>query len=247
MSRDTTLTTNGAAGTTTPGSVSRLLGVVLAPRETFEQVARAPRWLVPLAIVAAVGAAAVGGFLFTEVGQQAWLDRAVMQQEDFGFEVSDEQYARMEAMAPAAGYLGIAQMTIGVPLIVLCLSGILYVVFNVVGGGDATFRQLFAVVVHSTAIWALGWLFVTPLNYARESLSSPTNAAVFFPMLDEGTLPARLLGMIDLFLAWWVVVLAIGLAVLYRRRTRPIAIALFIIYAVIAAAVAGVMTAMGGA
>ena len=29
--------------------------------------------------------------------------------------------------------------------------------------------------------------------------------------------------MIDMFLIWYVLVLAIGLAVLYRRRTQPIA------------------------
>ena len=39
--------------------------------------------------------------------------------------------------------------------------------------------------------------------------------------------------MIDIFLVWWLVVLAIGLGVLYRRRTQPIAIGLFAVYAVI--------------
>ena len=40
--------------------------------------------------------------------------------------------------------------------------------------------------------------------------------------------------MIDLFIVWWVIVLAIGLGVLYRRRTQPIAITLFGVYTVIA-------------
>ena len=38
--------------------------------------------------------------------------------------------------------------------------------------------------------------------------------------------------MIDLFLIWWLLVLAIGLAVLYRRKTQPIALALYGVYAV---------------
>ena len=41
--------------------------------------------------------------------------------------------------------------------------------------------------------------------------------------------------MIDLFLVWWVVVLAIGLAVLYRRRTGPVALSLLGAYVGIAA------------
>ena len=38
-----------------------------------------------------------------------------------------------------------------------------------------------------------------------------------------------LLGTIDLFMVWYVIVLAIGLGVLYKRRTQPIAIALFVV------------------
>ena len=45
-------------------------------------------------------------------------------------------------------------------------------------------------------------------------------------MLPEQSFIGNLLGAIDIFLIWYVVVLAIGLAVLYRRRTQPIAISL---------------------
>ena len=51
-------------------------------------------------------------------------------------------------------------------------------------------------------------------------------------------MPARFLGMIDLFLVWWVVVLAIGLAVLYKRRTGPVAFSLLGAYIGIAAVIA---------
>ena len=52
--------------------------------------------------------------------------------------------------------------------------------------------------------------------------------------------------MIDLFVVWWVFVLAVGIGVLYRRRTQPIAMGLFGTYAVIALAVAAVMSRLGG-
>jgi hypothetical protein len=45
---------------------------------------------------------------------------------------------------------------------------------------------------------------------------------------------------------WWLFVLAVGLAVLYRRRTQPIAFGLFGVYAVIALGVAAVMSRLGG-
>ncbi len=66
------------------------------------------------------------------------------------------------------------------------------------------------------------------------------------PMVPEGTFLAYLFGAIDVFLIWWVLVLAIGLAVLYRRRTQPVAVTLFVIYGVIALCYAGVRSWMGG-
>ena len=90
-------------------------------------------------------------------------------------------------------------------------------------------------------------LFVYPLDYARASLSSPTNLGVFMPFLDENTFFARLIGAIDLFLIWWLVNLAIGLGVLYKRRTGPIATGFLSVYLVIALVIAAIKTALAGA
>jgi hypothetical protein len=107
-------------------------------------------------------------------------------------------------------------------------------------------KQVYAVVVHAGVIQALAQLFTGPLNYFRQSMTSATSLSVLLPMLPDGSFAARLAGMIDLFLIWWVVALAIGLAVLFRRRTQPIAISLFAVYAVIALGAAAVMSRLGG-
>ena len=240
-------TVDAGAAPARPGVLGRALGVIFSPRETFQHVAADPKWFAALALVAVVGALAVGGFLMTEVGQRAWLDQAVTQSEAWsGAPVSDQQYAGMERMAPYASYMAIAQMVIGIPLVLAVLSGVLFAAFNAVLGGASTFRQLFAVVVHSTFIWVVGWIFVMPLNYARESMSSPTNLSAFVPMLDEQAFFTRLLGAVDLFMVWWTIVLAIGLAVLYRRRTQPILFAFLGIYAVIAIGVAAFLASRNG-
>jgi len=133
------------------------------------------------------------------------------------------------------------------PLVSAILSGIFLGVFNAVMGGNAKFKQVFAVVVHSGVVIAVQQFFVLPLDYFRESLSSPTNLAVFVPMLDENTFVVRALGAIDLFLIWWMVNLSIGLAVLYSRRTGPIATTMIAIYLALALVIAGVKTALAGA
>jgi hypothetical protein len=52
--------------------------------------------------------------------------------------------------------------------------------------------------------------------------------------------------MIDLFWIWYLLVLSIGLAVLYRRRTQPIAWSLYGVYAALVLVFAAVMSALGG-
>jgi len=126
------------------------------------------------------------------------------------------------------------------------IAGIFFLVFNAALGGDATFRQLFSVIVHAGVISAAAQFFIAPLNLIRGSMESATNLGVLLPMLEEGSFLARLLGMVDLFVLWWVLVLAIGLGVLYRRRTQPIAFSLLGVYAVIAICVAAIMSRLGG-
>lgn len=226
---------------------ARLIGVLLSPRSAYADVVARPRWFGALAVVVVVSAAAVFTFMSTEVGQQAALDMQMRQMESFGRTMTDAQYQRMEQMAGYSRYFGAVSQLITLPLMALIVAGIAFAVFNAALGGDATFKQTYAVVAHSGIVIAIQQLFVLPLDYARETLSSPTNLAVFFPFLDENSFPARLLGSIDLFVIWWAVNVSIGLAVLYRKRTGPIATTLLVIYVTIGLVIAAVKTALAGA
>lgn len=216
------------------GVLGRFIGVLVSPRDTFATVCAQPRWLGITAIGVGIVVVCVSALLGTEVGRQALLDEQVRAIESFGGEVTDQLYAQLERRLPYAAYIGAGQFLFGLPLLMLVVSGLLFGVFNAGLGGEATFRQVFAVVAHSLVIIAVGQVFVAPLNYVRESMSSPTNLGVFLPMLEEGGFLARFFGSIDLILVWWVVVLAIGIAVLYRRRTQSVLAAFFGVYFVIA-------------
>ena len=74
-----------------------------------------------------------------------------------------------------------------------------------------------------------------------------TTVASLLPMIPDQSFLGHFLGAIDVFMIWYIVILAIGLAVLYRRRTQPIAISLFGFYAVIAIVIAVVKSRAGGA
>jgi len=236
-----------ATQTPTPGLSlwARIWGILSSPKETFADIVARPRWFGMMVAVILVTTVFMGGFLMTPVGKQAYVDNSVRSTERFGGQVNEQQYAMMEKMAAYAAPITVVAVAVFTPLMWAIVAGLLFAVFNAAMGGDGSFKQVFAVVAYSSAVSIVQQVFVTPLNYVRESMSSATNLAVFLPMLDEGSFLARLLGMVDLFIVWWVIVLSIGLGVLYRRKTGPIAIGLFAVYGVIAVIVAALFGRAG--
>jgi hypothetical protein len=228
------------------GFFGRVVGVIVSPKETFGHIARDPRPFAMLAFVSLVAAVGTAIFFRTEVGQLAWLDAAVRQREAFGAEVDDTQYAAMERIAGFMGYIVPVYSLVVGPLVTMILAGIIKAAFAIISGAEATFKQTLGVVAASGVVVLVQQCFVLPLNYFRETMTSATSLGAFLPMLPENSFPARFLGTIDLFLVWWVMVLAIGLGVLFRRPTRTIALTLFGIYLIIALAVATVTTMAGG-
>jgi len=239
--------TETTATASTPESLpARFLGVIFSPRATYASVAARPRWFGMLALVAILAGGGTFAFMSTEVGRQAWLDAAVRQQESFGRTLTDDQYARLEQMQRFAPYFGAVPL-VALPALTAIVAAVLLGVFNALLGGDASFAQVFAVVAHSSAVLPVAQVVALPIAYARETLSGVTNLMVFFPFLDENSFAARFLGTIDLVYVWWIVSVAIGLGVLYRRKTGSIATSLLIAYAVIALVIAAIKTAASGA
>src|SRR5206468_1722433 len=74
---------------------------------------------------------------------------------------------------------------IAIPIVVAIMSGILLGIFNALLGGDATYKQVFAIVSYAGVITVVQTVFAIPLDYVRQTLSSPTTLGVFVPFLDE--------------------------------------------------------------
>jgi uncharacterized membrane protein len=225
--------------------LARFIGIITSPRDTFQAVVAHPKWFGMLALATVIIAAGVALPMTTEAGKAAALEQQVRQMESFGFEVSDQQYEGMRRGMAIAPYTTGASILVFSPIVTVIIAAILFAVFNAMMGGEASFKQLFAVLVHASVISAVQQLFTGPLNFFRGSMQSATNLAVLLPMIDEKSFLGRLLAMVDFFLIWWVVVLAIGLGVLYRRRTQPIAVGLFVVYGIIAVGAAAVMSRLG--
>jgi hypothetical protein len=216
------------------------------------------------------------GFLRTEVGRQALVDQWERTAIAFGQPVDDASYARMEETAANGSFsvlYAAATALANGPALVIAISGLLFFVLNRRSGADRgnergadpgnhrganpgnhggadpsgpRYLHLLTVVSYAGVILALRQVIATPIDYVRESIASPTTLVQFFTMLDESSPLARFLGVIDLFVVWWIVVLAIGVSVLYQRPTRRLALAFTGAYVALALLAALAMAVSGG-
>jgi hypothetical protein len=234
-----TSTAPAAGSTPAPKNLlARIIGVMTSPKATFQSIVASPKWLGVLACTTLAAAIFTALPLTTEAGRQAAIDKQVSQMQSLGFQVTDDAYQRMEQGAARMPYVtGISVLVVS-PIFGAIIAGILFAIFNAAMGGEATFKQVFTVLAHAGVISTTGAVFGGIVNYFRQRMDSITNLGSLVPMLPEKSFVANFLSAIDVFIVWWLIVLAIGLAVLYRRRTQPIALTLMSIYGVIALAIA---------
>jgi hypothetical protein len=225
---------------------ARLVGVVRSPRVLFASLATRPTWadvlLATLLVTAACGMMLMG----TGEGRQALVDQWERTSLAFGREVGDAQYRRFQDLSRHGVAYAALMAIVNGPVATFFIAAIIYGVYSGVQRGGVTYRQVLAVAAHAGVILAMRQLVATPFHYTRETLASPTTLGRLFPMLDEASPAARFLGAIDLFVVWWVFVLAIGVALLYRRPARPTVLTFMGAYVGLAAVLAIAMWVSGG-
>jgi hypothetical protein len=220
--------------------------MVRSPRATLIEAIRHPKSLDLAILIVAISVVSSSGFLMTRVGQLAALDQQVRQLESFGAVVTDDTYETLRAVVPYRPIITAAVIIIGWPILWLLTARAIQWGGRRAGRGEATFPQALTVVVHASAILAVRAVVEVPINYARESLGGATSLGIIMPAFGESTFPARVFGAVDIFIVWWVVLLALGVSMLYQTRALPIARWLFGAYAGGAAALALTQAFRGG-
>lgn len=216
-----------------PGLLTRLVGVMFSPRATYQAVVARPKVLGALVITIGIMAVTEGAFFSTQVMREVLLDQQVKTIESFGVTINDQTYERMEQGVGRAAYTTPISLAVGIPIVAAVCAAIILGIWGMLLGGAGTFKQVYAILAHSGVIFALSVLFTMPLSYATHRLAG-ANLAVFVPMLEETSFLARFLGAIDLFFVWWCVNVAIGVGVLFKRKTGGVAGAFLGLYVLIA-------------
>jgi len=213
-----------------PNSLSRIVGALTSPGETFASIARRPDWIVPLLIIVAL--TIIGGVLLAgQVDFQA-LGREAMEMNPRSAQMSSSQVEAgahfSAAMMRISTYISPALITIAL----LIVSGILLVSCRAMGG-EGDFRQAFAVTVYAwfprVVKGALGLVvLMTRKSLSIFDLQNPLMSNLGF-LFDPKSHPLQyaLGSALDLFVIWTLVLLVIGFAAvskLPRARTAAIVI-----------------------
>ncbi len=222
----------------------RVIAVLWHPRQTMAEVVSRPTFAAAWVFLLAVLAVCALALLSTAVGRQALVDERVRVVEALGGRVDDVAYAALQANPPVLVYLTSGGRLLLTPEITLLVAAGL-MALAALDGVKVRYGVALAITVYASLVLALQQVVATPLHYVRESLTSPTNIGGLLPMLDEGSLPARWLGSIDVFGLWWVWLLAVGLAAATGRPARRYAARLLMAYIGIAALVAAVFAILG--
>jgi hypothetical protein len=216
-----------------PGLLSRIIGVLTSPKETFAAIAARPRWFGVMAITLVIVAACQYIIMSSPEMQDAMIDQAARNPN-----MNDQQLAATEQFVGVLPFVIAGATLILGPVFSVVIAGILLLIFSTLMGGAATFKQVFAVMAHSGVVSSLSAVLSAGLITigAPPTGANPpgANLGIFFPMLEETSFVTQFLSAIDLILVWWIVTISIGLAVLYKRRTGGIATTLLCIYVLFA-------------
>lgn len=209
------------ATTTSPAEAGplprRLFQVFAAPAELFDRLRECPVWIDVLVLL--VAASVASSFLIPEEAMRAMMEAQMPP--DAGPEQVDQM------MRFARGW-SLVFAFVGTPIVVAAVAGFAILVFNVLLGGEATYRQLFSATAHAFVIYTAGALLALALllGSGGGQLVTPS-LHLLVPGLSEGYL-FRFLRGLNLFSLWSAIVLGIAVSRIYPKRSAGPAATLFL-------------------
>ena len=204
--------------------IGRIIGVFFSPKPTFEDIARKPSWILPVAISTILSIIAM-----VALNQRMnWRDYVAQQIEKSprAAQLSAEQkQQQIEGGAKITPIVLYVAGVIGPILSVLVVGGVMMLAYTLLAGAGASFAQALSIVAHaflvglvSTPLFLLV-LFLKP--YGTMDVENPvaSNLAAFLPEEASKWLVA-LFKSIDIFSIWMLILIAIGFAAVNPRKLK---------------------------
>jgi hypothetical protein len=204
------------------GSLGRIAGAIFSPKPTFRSIVRRPDWLLPIVLGCLVFMAVVGSFTYRG-GWASFLEK------------QDEDSSRVQEMTPEARQslldrqvrfapkLGYAEGVFLPFLSALVVAGIFLGTFTITGGVKTDFKTSLAIVAYAGMPWIIHGLLSVVIIFLKDPATVDlqnvlaSNAGAFL----SGDAPkwlAALLGSIDIFAIWNLILLGVGFSAINPKK-----------------------------
>lgn len=233
MTEDPTVETGAPESSTDlPSLPVRIVQVFFSPGTLFDRLKQRPAWLgalLTLIVVSLVVNALIPGELIRQL---------VMEQLP-----SDAEPRQIETAMRMAGIFRFLGPVVFTPLLVAALAGVIQLIWNLILGGESSFKQALSVTAHTMFIPTVGGLLTVPLMIASGDATVALSLHLLVPGLDDESYAFRFLHGLNFFSIWAAIVLGIGVSRLYPKRSAGSAVlvllALYVVFKAISAALSG--------
>jgi len=197
--------------------IARIFGVLFSPKATFESIARRPTWFAPVVVLCLIFLAVVvifghrGGwpsYFQKQLANNARFQQASPEQQQQAYEMESK-------LGPRVAY---AEAPVVPPLIVVIVAAVFLGVFNLLAGAKLSFKTSMGIVSHAWMANAVSGLFgilivaiKDPTTIDLQNIVA-SNVGAYLPNGSAKWL-VSLLGSIDIFSIWTMILMAIGFSV----------------------------------
>lgn len=225
---------------------SRIAAIFTSPRAAFVSVNAKPSWLLPFVIMTVV--IVISQYLILDISIDDRL--AIMEAHDATVEQLNMVASQSEGFMK---YIGLAGAPIGMLIYWAVLAGVFVFAGNTVAGGDARYKNVFAMVSWGSLIGIVGSVVGTYLILSKGTTHGVTTSlAILLPVPELGAskpLLYRLLSHADLFAIWQAVVWIHGFQVMFKfdpRKAATVVLTLWGIWIVVSVTLGGLLSGIPG-
>lgn len=197
--------------------LERIIGVFTEPGKTFEDIARRPDFISPLILLILVSLA-VTETMLSKIGMQRIIQASLLQSgqaSQLTPEQINQAIARGAAIASVFAHLS---ALFGVPIFLAAVAGVGLLVLNGVFGIQASFKKVFSVACYADlpsvlgGMMAMAVMFFGDPDHFNPRSPSPSNLGFFLNPLETSRPVLALASSFDIFIVWFLILLAIGLS-----------------------------------
>ena len=216
-----------------PSGFQRILGVLISPDETFASIARQPDFLAPLLVILILSG--IGGFIFAQRVDFTAPAREAMEEKGNMSEAQMESALKITAVVSKIIAYGSPVVSV---IILLIIAGVMLMAFRMMGG-EGTFKQAFSVTLYAwmpLIIFNLVMVVIIAMKTGVTALDLPTlvmSNPAFLVTMKEQPLLFALLGTIDIFAIWSLVLFIFGFSHVSRfskSKSAAIVITVWVIW-----------------